>query len=35
MLVSGAVNSDDSLTVVRAVPESNQKCFLTTEYSAL
>ena len=27
MLVSGAVNSDSSLTVVRAVHESNQKCF--------
>ena len=35
MSVTGAVNGDGSLTVVRAVRESNQKCFLTTEYSAL
>ena len=33
--VSGAVNGDSSLTVVRAVCECNQKCFLATEYSAL
>ena len=33
--VSSAVNSDGDLTVVRAVHESNQKCFVTTEYSAL
>ena len=33
--VSSAVNGDGSLTVVQAVLESNQKHFLTTEYSTL
>ena len=34
MLVSSAVNSDGDLTVIQAVRKSNQKCFVTTEYSA-
>ena len=33
--VSSAVNGDSDLTVVQVVHESNQKCFVTNEYSAL